>query len=55
MDSRLIVDIDEDLKKEVQIRALQNDTTLKNIVTDSLKKYLKESEEVQEDLDIKID
>lgn len=54
MDSRLVVDIDEDLKKEAQIKALQNNTTLKSIVTDALVSYLKEPEHTEGNDDIKI-
>ena len=53
--SRIVVEIDADLKKEAQIKALQNDTSLKEIIIDSLNMYLKESEKVQGNNDIKID
>lgn len=54
MDSRVVVEIDAELKKEAQIKALQNDTSLKNIITDALKMYLKEPEESDKDETIEI-
>ena len=53
--SRIVVEIDSELKKEAQIKALQNDTSLKEIIIDSLNMYLKESEVIQGNEDLKID
>ncbi len=54
--SRVVVEIDSDLKKEAQIKALQNDATLRDIVSDALRLYLKDEVEVktenQEDIEI---
>lgn len=40
MDSRIVVEIDDKLKKEAQMKAIENDTTLKEIVTAALENYL---------------
>lgn len=40
MDSRIVVEIDDKLKKEAQMEAIKNDTTLKEIVTAALDNYL---------------
>ena len=51
MDTRLSVEIDSELKKEIQMRALQNDTSLKEIIAHAIKFYLKSPEELQKYLD----
>ena len=38
--SRVVVEIDSELKKEAQIKALQNDTSLKEIIVHALTMYL---------------
>lgn len=40
MDSRIVVEIDDKLKKEAQMEAIKNDTTLKEIVAAALNNYL---------------
>jgi len=52
--SRIVVEIDSELKKEAQIKALQNDTSLKEIIIDSLKMYLDDSD-IKGNEDLKID
>ena len=47
METRLNVEVDADLKKKAQLKALQNDTTLKDIVTDALEKYLAADEKTE--------
>lgn len=53
--SRVVVEIDSELKKEAQIKALQNNATLRDIVSDALRHYLKDETvktEDQEDIEI---
>ena len=52
--SRVVVEIDSELKKEAQIKALQNDTSLKEIITDSLSLYLKIPAKVSEKDELEI-
>jgi len=52
MDSRLVVEIDDGLKKEAQMEAIKNDTTLKDIVSKALRSFLEKEENPVE---IKID
>ena len=52
--SRVVVEIDSELKKEAQIKALQNDTSLKEIIIDALNMYLKDPAEVSEKEEIEI-
>lgn len=55
MISRVVVEIDAELKKEAQIKALQNDTSLKEIIIDALNMYLEKPTEKmeREELEIK--
>ena len=52
--SRIVVEIDSELKKEAQIKALQNDATLRDIVTDALKLYLKDEVKTEDQDEIEI-
>ncbi len=51
--SRVVVEIDADLKKQAQIKALQNDTSLKEIIIDALNMYLDPNVTVEDLLEIK--
>lgn len=50
--SRIVVEIDANLKKEAQIKALQNDTSLKEIIIDALNMYLNEPGNGNDDIKI---
>ena len=52
MDSRIVVEIDDKLKKEAQMEAIKNDTTLKEIVTAALENYLHPKIEIWNNKDV---
>lgn len=55
MESRLTVEIDDELKKKTQIFALQNDTTLKHVVTFALEFFFEKNEAKPEEvIDVEI-
>lgn len=47
-EAQLLVNIDADLKKEVQKKAIDNDISLKILVSEALKNYLSEEDKLEE-------
>jgi len=44
---KLIIEIDEDLKRRIKMRAVEDNTTIKEMVTRILKSYLKQGTQME--------